>query len=162
MPNPMFERRSAQMISGHDGNGEYVKFMRDFPADLIRVEALLNGKTPTTEFLKQTYFPKFIKAGVPRAAILGSGEVQTDLGSASYLQVRMKENGSGSKGASGVRVDGIRTVIAINVGTTLLIVSRQRDEEGFDGAFSEKRLDSSEQLSGLVEIANTIKVPNTL
>jgi hypothetical protein len=162
MPNPMADRHSAKMISSHAADGEYVKYMRDFPADLIRVEALLNGKAPTSEFLDQTYFPKFIRAGVPNAELMDSGEVQTSLGPASYLQVRMKENGSGSKGTSGIRVDGIRTVMAINVGNTLLIVSRQRDEEGFDGAFSEKRLDPSEQLAGLVEIANTIKVSDGL
>jgi hypothetical protein len=157
MPNPM-KHHPAQMIADRAHNGEYVKYIRPFPADLIRIEALVNESTPAEDFLNPFYFRRLIQSGVPRAKIIESGKKQTSLGTASYLQVRMTENGSASKGTSPVRVDAIRTVVAINVGTTLLIASRQRDEEGFSGAFDDKKLAPSSQLADLIEVVDTIRI----
>lgn len=173
MPNPRLDKSVLMGIS-RDLNGEYVmyspfnfeyvKYGRDYPYDELRVEALTREKTPAAEFLYQVYLPKFYlpkfsHTGAPKVSLMETGTVQTIFGSASYLQVRMPEGGSWSKGTSGVKVDAIRTVLAVNSGKVLIIASRQRDEEeGFNGAFDEKILDPAKQLADLVGMVDTIQI----
>lgn len=168
MPNPRLDKSvlmgfsrslNGEYITYSPFNFEYVKYGRDYPYDELRVEALTREKPPAAEFLYQVYLPKFIHTGAPKVSLMETGTVQTIFGSASYLQVRMPEGGSWSKGTSGVKVDAIRTVLAVNSGKVLIIASRQRDEEeGFNGAFDEKILDPAKQLADLVGMVDTIQI----